>query len=69
MRFEDLSPELRKKIGACATIDDLRSLLKSEGVEPTADMLKAVESGLAKAIAGGEKPSSGGFGGTTGGAF
>ena len=68
MRFEELSSELKKKIGACATVDDLKSLLESEGIEPTAKMLASVLGG-GKDKDKRSKPEAGGFGGTTGGAF
>lgn len=46
MTFDELSPELQKKVMACSTPEDLLALAKEEGYELTDEELEAVSGGL-----------------------
>lgn len=45
MDFKDLSPELRKKVEACKTPEELLALAAEEGYELTDEDLKAINGG------------------------
>ena len=45
MKFEDLSPEMRKKVGACQTPEDVLALAKDAGYELTDDELGQIFGG------------------------
>ena len=45
MNFEDLMPELREKIRACGTPEEVLALAKAEGVELTDEQLDQVAGG------------------------
>ena len=44
-RFESLSEEVKAKVAACKTADELHALAKSEGVELSLDDLDAASGG------------------------
>ena len=43
--LDGLTEDMRQKVGACNTADDLLALAKSEGVELSAEQLEAVSGG------------------------
>ena len=45
MNFEDLSPELRSKVRACKTNEEILALAKEEGYELSDEALEAVAGG------------------------
>lgn len=45
MKFDDLSPEMREKVQACKSSDELLALAKEEGVELSEEDLEAVSGG------------------------
>lgn len=45
MDFDDLSPELREKVKACETPDELFALVESEGIALSDEQLDAISGG------------------------
>lgn len=45
MNVDDLSPELREKVKACKTPEELFALAKSEGIELFEEQLDAISDG------------------------
>ena len=48
MDFEDLSPELKERLRACKTIDELIAFAKEEGFELTNEALEGISGGICK---------------------
>ena len=46
MNIENLSPELREKMLACKTPDELIELAKDEGITLTEEQIEAISGGL-----------------------
>ena len=46
MNFDELSPELKEKAKACKTTEELGELVRSEGVELSADELERLAGGM-----------------------
>ena len=45
MEFDDLTPELKEKVLACKTPEELLALAKEEGCEISDDQLSAISGG------------------------
>ncbi len=54
MNFEDLSPELKSKVEACKTPEEMLALAKKEGYELSDEELQAISGGMSWEDMGGK---------------